>query len=296
MTMTDDVRSYLERTIPERRREQIAGDEGALRLTVELVAQQCDISEDLAQREIKAYLTSHGTRQVEIHLRDSQDGSELDAAIKAHDYRQIRNEARQRLIDGIIDYQIAMREVAGEAPMVSRNERMQMLRLAESLVDDLEVPDPEFLKGRDAREDADLTSLKAKFLVALENAPDGLTRVGISDATSTNYGKWRGYRDRVLNHLVHTEEVIRVGTEKRGRYYLANSIPDDVVREDDRVREVYETIHAEGPVSRSGLMKIIGNDSISGRRVVQNILDRLVGDHYLKTSDSVRGFTIYEVA
>jgi len=64
MTMTDDVRSYLERTIPERRREQIAGDEGALRLTVELVAQQCDISEDLAQREIKAYLTSHGTRQV----------------------------------------------------------------------------------------------------------------------------------------------------------------------------------------------------------------------------------------
>lgn len=268
-------------------------------MTVELVSQQCGISPEIAIRELNSFLAAHGADTVEIRPSVADEEvvvDEIEEATKAHDYRQIHSSARQRLIDSIIDYQIAMKDASGEESVPDRHERVRMLRHAESIVDDLDVPDPGFLRGRDATEDSDLVSLRSKFMVALTNAPDGLTRVGLSDATRTNYGKWRNYRDRVLNHLLQTNVIVRIGTEKRGRYYLTENTPEDFVREDERVRQVYETVFDSGPLSRSKLMSIVGNDSINGRRVVQDILDRLVSDSYLRTSTNVRGFVLYEVA
>jgi len=297
MTMTSEVRSYLERTIPARRQEQLVNDPRAMDSTVDLVATQCQISIEDARRELNSFLTSTGA-DIQIRLTDraSDSTDDLEVAVRAHDYREKQAASRQRLLDSIVDYQLSLFEIRGE-PAPNRRRMMELHKDAESVLQEiLGSEEPDFIRGRDPKRDSDLVALRDKFMIALDNAPDGLTRVGISDATNTNYGKWRSYRNEVLSHLLDNGTIIRVGTEKRGRYYLSDRPPKDFVREDERVREVYEAVYVNGPLSRSRLMTLIGNDSISGRNRVQDILDRLIGDTYLKSSTDVRGFQVYEVA
>ena len=271
-------------------------DPRAMDSTVSLVASQCGITQDEARLEIISFLTSTGV-DIQIRLTDRQpsQGDEVEVATKAHDYRERRAAARQRLVDSIVDYQISLGEIRGD-PTPNRKQMLSIHKNAESMMDDLGVDEPTFLQGRDPGRDSDLVKLKEKFLIALGDAEGGLTRVGISDATRTNYGKWRGYRNEVLDHLLVSGAIIRVGTDKRGRYYLSDRPPKDFVREDDRVREIYETVFSQGPLSRSRLMTLVGNDSITGRQRVQDILDRLIADTYLRSSVNVRGFHVYEVA
>lgn len=296
--MTTEVRSYLERTIPEKRRQQIASDQGIMVNTVQLLTHQFDISEELARTELSSFLAANGA-DVFVEIRQKEPVApttdEVDDAMRAVDYQSAQAEARQRLIDGIVDYQIAMGHISGESNIDTPEDRIRILRSAESLVDKIEIPTPEFLRGRNTKEDADLVELRSRYLRALGGAQDGLTRVGLAESTATNYGRWRSLRDRVISHLVQTNQIVRSGTSKRGRYYLAGKEPEDFIRETDRVRDVYEAVHINGPISRSALMNILGNDSIRGRSQVQDILDRLVADQFITSELSVRGYHTYAV-
>lgn len=296
--MTAEVRSYLERTIPERRRQQIASDEAAMSNTVQLLTHQFDITEDSARTELSSFLAANG-QDVFVEIRPREAGvpeiDDVDDAMRAVDYQSAHEKAKQRLIDGIVDYQIAMNTLAGNDIIGTADERLRVRRSAESLVADLSVPRPEFLTGRDSKEDSDLVELRARYIRALSASPGGLTRIGLAESTGTNYGRWRPLRDRVINHLMQTKEIVRKGTMNRGRYYLAGNEPDDFIRETDRVRHVYEAIHDNGPITRSALMSIIGNDSTSGRNRVQNILNTLVSDRYIITGSNNRGYVTYAV-
>lgn len=296
--MTTEVRSYLERTIPERRRQQIASDEAAMSNTVTLLTHQFDITEESARTELSSFLAANGQNVfVEIRPREVEapEVDDVDDAMRAVDYQSAHEQARQRLIDGIVDYQIAMNTLAGNDVIATSDDRLRVRRVAESLVADLDVPRPEFLTGRDPKEDSDLVELRSRYLRALGASPGGLTRIGLAESTGTNYGRWRPLRDRVINHLLQTNEVVRKGTSNRGRYYLAGKEPSDFIRETDRVRNVYEAVHDNGPITRSALMSIIGNDSTSGRARVQNILDTLVSDRYIVTGSNNRGYVTYAV-
>lgn len=296
--MTAEVRSYLERTIPERRRQQIASDESAMSNTVTLLTRQFDITEESARSELSSFLAANGQDVfVEIRPREPavSEVDDVDDAIRAVDYQSAHAQARQRLIDSIIDYQIANNHLAGNDTINTPDQRIRLHRSAESLVDSLDVPVPEFLKGRDPKEDADLVELRSRYLRALGSAPEGLTRIGLAESTSTNYGRWRPLRDRVINHLMQTNQITRKGTQHRGRYFIAGSEPEDFIRETDRVRLVYEVVHENGPISRSAMMGILGNDSTSGRARVQDILDRLVKDRYITITDNPRGYPTYAV-
>ncbi len=294
--MTTGARRYLERTIPERRREQILNDQSAWANTVALLVDQFEITQGDADLELRTFLASTGADPVAVvEVERGVEQAPVEEAIRAHDFRSIQEDARQRLVDRIIEYQIAMGQLAGENIVSTQTQRIQIRRQAERVVDELNTLTPEFLVGRDASADRDLAELKGRFLEALGDAPEGLTRVGISDASKRNYGKWRGYRDQVIEHLIHTGQIIRSGTSKRGRYYLSGSEPDGIRREDDRVRQVYETIYEKGPMTRSALMNEIGNDSTNGRARVQYILDKLVEDRFIICAIGRRGYPHYEV-
>jgi hypothetical protein len=296
--MTAEVRSYLERTIPARRVQQIVGDESALGDTVELLTHRFEITEADARAELSSFLAANGAGShfVEIRTREvPAQTDDVDDALRSVDYQVAHGEARQRLIDNIVDYQIAMCHMAGDNNTATQDQRMQILRSAESLVDSIGVPTPEFLRGRDHKEDSDMVELRSRYLRALGDSNNGLTRVGLADSTGTNYGRWRPLRDRVISHLLQSNEIVRTGTEKRGRYYLEGKEPTDFVREDARVRQVYEAIHEEGPISRTALMSIVGNDSISGRDRVQVILNGLLADRFIVSNTNVRGYSTYAV-
>ena len=294
--MTTGARQYLERTIPERRREQIINDESAWANTVALLVEQFKIPQNDADLELRTFLASTGTDPVAVvEVERGVQQAPVEEAIRAHDFRSVQDDASQRLVDKIIEYQIAMGHLAGEDIVSTKTQRIQIRRQAETLVNDLSTTTPEFLVGRDANADRDLSNLKDRFLEALQDEPNGLTRVGISNASKRNYGKWRGYRDQVIEHLTHTGQIVRSGTTKRGRYYLSGSEPDGIRREDDRVRQVYETIYEHGPMTRSALMKKIGNDSTNGRTRVQYILDKLVGDRFIICEIGRRGYPHYAI-
>ena len=298
MHMTTEVRSYLERTIAGRRLQQIVDDEGAIGDTVSLLTHQFDITEVDARAELSAFLAANGAGSQFVEIRPREipaQTDDVDEALRSVDYQTAHQEARQRLIDNIVDYKIAMAHMAGQSNLTTKDRRMNILRSAEELVDSIGVPEPEFLRGRNQKEDSDLVELRSRYLRALGDAPNGLTRVGLADSTGTNYGRWRPLRDRVISHLLQSNEVIRQGTDKRGRYYLAGKEPADLVREDDRVRIVYETIHESGPLSRTALMSIIGNDSTSGRSRVQEILDGLLADRFIKAETNIRGYLTYAI-
>ena len=287
----------MERTIPERRREQILNDKSAWANTVALLVEQFELTQGDAELELRTFLASTGTDPVAVaEVERGVQQAPVEQAIRAHDFRSIQNDARQRLVDKIIEYQIAMGQLAGENTISTKTQRIQIRRQAETLVDNLSTTTPEFLVGRDASADQDLSELKNRFLEALQDEPEGLTRVGISNVSKRNYGKWRAYRDQVIEHLTHTGQIVRSGTTKRGRYYLSGSEPDGIRREDDRVRQVYETIYEQGPMTRSALMNKIGNDSTNGRARVQYILDKLVGDRFIICEIGRRGYPHYAVS
>ncbi len=286
----------MERTIPERRREQILNDKSAWANTVALLVEQFEITNGDADIELRTFLASTGADPVAVaEIERGVQQAPVEEALRAHDFRSVQSDARQRLVDKIIEYQIAMGQLAGENIIQTNTQRIQIRRQAEALVDNLSTTTPEFLVGRDANADRDLSELKTRFLEALQDAPEGLTRVGISDVSKRNYGKWRGYRDQVIEHLTHTGQIVRSGTIKRGRYYLSGTEPDGIRREDDRVRQVYETIYEQGPMTRSALMNKIGNDSTNGRARVQYILDKLVEDRFIICEIGRRGYPHYAV-